>query len=309
MNNSLFQSVEYVGALLKNVVVGNAANKNFQGKKLGDLRASSTTTHLQQLTGKWFLGTDRPMAKVGATTFTYTAAAGTLFGNSGPAYSDVRQGYVGDCWLVGAFAELAHQSPSEIQSMFIVNGDGTYTARFFNNGRAEYVTVDSQLPVDRNGRFVFANLGDRADNAGNVLWVALAEKAYVQMSEAGWLRGRNAINSYAVISGGLMSDALTQITGRTGFSMWMPNSATAAFDTLRTAYDSGKCVGLATGNSVANSLLVPRHQFVMVGYDAEARSITVFNPWGVNNGSSKPGLVTMNQDEVFANFIYWSRSA
>jgi hypothetical protein len=239
----------------------------------------------------------------------YTVAAGTLFGDNGPSYTDVRQGYVGDCWLVGAFAELAHQSPSDIQNMFLVNGDGTYTARFVNNGRAEYVTVDSKLPVDRNGRLVFANLGAQADDAANVLWVALAEKAYVQMSESGFLRGRNATNSYAVISGGMMSEALTQLTGRTGSSYWMPRSSSASFDVLRAAYDAGKCVGLATGNAVASSLLVARHQFVMVGYDAEARTITVFNPWGINNGTSMPGLLTMHQDDIFANFVYWSRSA
>ncbi len=32
-----------------------------------------------------------------------------------------------------ALAEIAYRSPSTITSMFIVNGDGTYTVRFYNN--------------------------------------------------------------------------------------------------------------------------------------------------------------------------------
>jgi hypothetical protein len=36
--------------------------------------------------------------------------------------------------------------------MFTKNGDGTYSVRFFNNGVAEYVTVDRELPGRRHRR-------------------------------------------------------------------------------------------------------------------------------------------------------------
>src|SRR5207244_2789506 len=82
----------------------------------------------------------------------------------------------------------ALRNPSAIENMFIVNGDGTYTVRFFNGSSAEYVTVDSFLPTDSSGSFVFANMGGQASSSSNELWVALAEKAYVQLNECTWLR-------------------------------------------------------------------------------------------------------------------------
>mgnify|MGYP007071135499 CR=1 FL=1 len=47
-------------------------------------------------------------------------------------------------------AELraALKNPSAITSMFTVNGDGTYTVRFYNGTQTAYVTVDSMLPTD-----------------------------------------------------------------------------------------------------------------------------------------------------------------
>ena len=44
------------------------------------------------------------------------------------------------------------------------------------------------LPTYSGGWFLYANMGDHASSSSNVLWVALAEKAYAQMNEAGWLR-------------------------------------------------------------------------------------------------------------------------
>ena len=71
---------------------------------------------------------------------------------------------------MAALAEIAYRSPATITSMFIVNGDGTYTVRFYNNGKADYVTVDSQLPSG------YASIA-------NELWVGLAEKAWAQFYE------------------------------------------------------------------------------------------------------------------------------
>ena len=52
------------------------------------------------------------------------------------------------------------------------------------------MTVDSKLPTYGGGGFIYANMGGLASNSNNVLWVALAEKAYAQMNETSWLDRR-----------------------------------------------------------------------------------------------------------------------
>lgn len=86
--------------------------------------------------------------------------------------------------------------------MFIDNGDGTFTVRFFNNGVADYVTVDRYLPTTSN-RAAYAGWGGgEASSSMNELWVALAEKAYAQLGASGWSRPGNNRNSYSDIEGG-----------------------------------------------------------------------------------------------------------
>src|SRR2546430_11379240 len=47
----------------------------------------------------------------------------------------------------------------------------------------------SYLPTDNGGSLLYANRGAYYASAGNELWTALAEKAYVQINEMGWTRG------------------------------------------------------------------------------------------------------------------------
>ena len=95
-------------------------------------------------------------------------------------------------------------------------GDDTYTVRFWDTTTKawDYVTVDSRLPEDDNGRFAFANMGQYLNSSTNVLWVALIEKAFVQVNESGWL-GRQPSNSYAAIASGYPTHAaVLDLTGQ-----------------------------------------------------------------------------------------------
>jgi hypothetical protein len=209
---------------------------------------------------------------------------------------------------VATLGEAALRTPNAIKDMFIVNGDGTYTVRFFNNGKADYVTVDGKLPVDQFGRFVFANMGGSAGSSTNVLWVALAEKAYAQMNASGWVRmglPGNGANSYQAIAGGYFSVAASQIANRASTTASISGSS---FTQFKTAFDSGKYIGFATTGSPVASNLVGGHQYVAISYNATSQSVTLFNPWGMNNGSAYPGLVTLTWTSLAGNFSYWDRA-
>ena len=305
-NASLFKA-DYVQQLTQDVVLGNVANARYQGLSLGNMNVGSSVTLMTCLVNKWFLGSDRPLGTSDwGPTYAYAQASGTLF-NGTPTYADIRQGGLGDCYFLTALAETAVRSASIIQNMFIVNGDGTYTVRFYHNGAADYVTVDSYLPVDQYGRLVFNGNGASAKSSSNVLWADLAEKAYVQLAEQGWsraLEGGNKTNAYRTISGGYIFDALSQITGHT--SSWVyhgSNLIASDFNTFVAAWNSGNFIGFASAGSPASSAIVGNHAYAVLSYNAQTQQVTLFNPWGVNNGSNRPGIVTLSWTQIQASFV------
>ena len=103
-------------------------------------------------------------------------ASGSLFPGT-PSHRDEFQGQLGDCYLISALGSIADSDPAAIEDMFINNGDGTYTVRFYggtygtsanadgstsdgflNNAcTADYMTVNSSLPVYSNGMLAYAD--------------------------------------------------------------------------------------------------------------------------------------------------------
>jgi hypothetical protein len=296
--------------LTNKVVNGDAANARYQGANLGNLSAGVSANRLELLVDKWFLGKDHPLAQddLGSVNYAYQNVSGSLFVN-GVSYQDVHQGAVGDCYFLAGLAETALRTPAAIQDMFTDNGDGTFTVRFFNNGAADYVTVDRALPT-QFGQLIFASMGSSPSAASNELWVALAEKAYAQINESGWLRSHfglpgNGINSYQAIAGGWGGDALQQITGRTTV-LWNGLSASGLINAwnngaLITLGSRGESDTLMDGNGV-----VQRHAYAMIGYNASTGRFSFFNPWGMNNGSA-PDIVNLTFAQVQQSFESWDR--
>ena len=118
---------------------------------------------------------------------------------------------------MASLAEAALRSPATITNMFVVNGDGTYTVKFFNYGQAEYVTVDAYLPTNRSGNAIYAGMGKNYTNSANELWTMLAEKAYAQAnSSVGSARDcpATARTPIPASKGGYIYAALGHVTGQ-----------------------------------------------------------------------------------------------
>lgn len=298
-NTSLFGSLDYVWQLTSYVVSGNAANAYYQTSTLGGLAAGSSASQLQNLVNKWFLGIDRP-----TTPYTYALTSGTLF-VGGANYTDINQGNLRDCYLLTSLAETALKSPAAISDMFVVNGDGTYTVKIYNNSQAAYVTVDSYLPVDAAGRLAYAGVGKAYNDTGNELWVSLVEKAYVQINEMGGLRGYlpgSGQNSYSAIENGYIYAALGQITGQATVAFSSTHEDTN-FSAFVAAYNQGKLIGFSSNRAPASSSVVGDHSYAVVQYDAANQTVTLFNPWGIQNG-----LLTLTWSEIQSNFSYFDRT-
>jgi hypothetical protein len=253
--------------------------------------------------GRWFLGQDHPndsfVNSQGQTiTPTYQAVNLPLW-NGSPVYQDVAQGFVGDCWLMASLAEVAARNPGDITSMFIDNGDHTYTVRLFNGSTPDYLTVDNMLPGGGN---TYAHpQGD--------LWVALAEKAYAQENAFGWIgSSHQGVESYGALSGGYPQWALPAITGLSA-----PSYDVNA-NSVMNAFLQGSFVVMCTGDSPNSSQVVPDHCYALLNYNGTTSSFTLFNPWGVGGGHSAannqfyPGMINVTCAQLPGDFDSWAKA-
>ncbi len=255
-----------------------------------------------------------PFANPVAHTAYSPAPAGIpLFRSGGPSYLDVAQGTdpttVGDCWLEASLAEVAARDPQDIRNMFTYDGTtvdngatvGLYTVRFFNSsGSAVYVKVDTEFP---SGGDYYDHV--RNDLGTQVLWVALAEKAYAVANGLGYVTTANEYqDSYTALYGGWPSWALPAITGKPAGN-YSINSTNLASD-----WNSGDLIELVT-SSPRSSYLFPNHVYAVVGYNpASSKPFELFNPWGTDSSGWCPGetnkiygLVGVNAAFISQNFI------
>ncbi len=279
---------DYVTVLSNKVINGDTANKS------SNLQAGSSADQLDKLINKWFLGSERP-----ETSHTYQYAQGSLFQN-GISHDDIRQGYINNCFFLAGLGATLVQSPETIQNMFVDNGDGTFTVRFYNKGIADYVTVDRYLPTNNIGNFVYANAGYYHGNASNELWVALAEKAYAQLNESGWINQDNTNSYNGIGNAGYLSDAFKHITGeKSALGRYL------SFNKVVDAFNSGEVIGFGSKSAGIESNIVASHAYALIDYNADTQKFTLLNPWSTDNNALKSRTLELSWNEISSNFSYW----
>jgi hypothetical protein len=284
---------EYVRGLATDVVNTSPANLRYKGQTAGNLSAGSSSTLLNNLVDKWFLGTDEPALTT--SQLTYQTTTGNLF-NGTPSRADARQGALGDCYFIAAVASIADSNPDAVRNMFVDNGDGTYTVRFYSvhDGMADYVTVSRRLPAQFNGALGYSGYGLSVSSTSTTVWIALAEKAYAQWNETG-NEGRDGTNRYAAIEGGWMGYVNAQVLG-TASSNYSVTSVNK--QTLITALISQKAVTIGTKTSVAAGLY-GSHAYLVTGYEASTDTFRLHNPWGF----SHPGALSYSQLQAYCSMF------
>jgi hypothetical protein len=112
---------------------------------------------------------------------------------------------------------------------------------------------------------------------------------------------------YTAISGGYMYMAMGQITGQATVSFVY--ASTTTFDTMAAAFNSGKSIAFGSkGNPANTNLVVGGHAYAVTSVNTTQRTVTLFNPWGLNNGHDS-GLITLTWAQVQANFTWYDRTA
>jgi hypothetical protein len=309
----------YVKQMFDNVVLGNTANA-----AIGDLTANSTSAQTTSLIGKWFQGTDNPTINSGSQYESF--ASESLFANGAPSASDINQGNVTDSAFLSSLSSLAATNPNAIENMFTDNGNGTYGVRFYLNGQAQYVTVDSQLAVMNSGT---ANDGSSLeyDNSTNgSKWGQLAEKAYAEfLSEVNG--GSNDMANlqmdgdsflYSGLNESLadFSQTSLQDVSTTQYNLTSDTAANSHYTAMKnflgtqitTALSSGNAVTMNcnasgfTGQVFETNDLVADHSFAVTAYNATTQTVTLDNPWNAD-GSHVTTKFTMSLDDLAAEGV------
>lgn len=103
---------------------------------------------------------------------------------------------------------------------------------------------------------------------------------------------------------------MRQISGLTTEGRGIPGSSNEQ-STLISSFNSGQLITLGTKDfNLTNSHVVADHEYTLVGYNSSTQRFTLFNPWGVDEGTSSqyPGIIELTWSEIVGNFDYWNHT-
>jgi Calpain family cysteine protease len=165
------------------------------------------------------------------------------------------------------------------------------------------------LPTYDWGNFIYANdsSGMAYNNVNNELWVALAEKAYAQINESGWI-GQDNTNTYDGIGFGWSALSLRQITGLNAGGNAMTTQISLPFFTytivhvndMMAAFNAGRMVTVNSKDSGVGPGVVANHSYILTGYNSVTGKYKLYNPWGGTDGE-----VELTYSQLANNFSGW----
>lgn len=212
-----------------------------------------------------------------------------LYGPDGIKASDVKQGYIADCYFASSMCAVAGSKPDAIRQAIKDNNDGTFTVRFFEldwQGKRSVhnETVDADLP-SYGDMPAYAKSAEVVDGKQWMeLWPSILEKAY-----AAWKGSYEAMGH-----GGAAGDVMTALTGQPSSQTTTqgPGDADPLWARMKKASAEGKPMTAGTGSEEDERYKDPKagvygwHAYTVLGVeetkdgDKPKRMVTMRNPWG-----------------------------
>jgi len=133
-------------------------------------------------------------------------AAKTKVFKDGAGAGDLKQGELGDCYLLSAMSVIAHLRPDLIKRIFheksrTYRQDGIYTVMMYQGRRPVIITIDDYFPCKHRDRHAYIQIEADKQTKEKEIWPMIIEKAYSKL-----------YGSYKNIEGGLVDAALSDLT-------------------------------------------------------------------------------------------------
>jgi calpain-15 len=146
---------------------------------------------------------------------------------------DIRQGYIGNCWIMAAISAVA-EVESRIDDLFLtkyLSPNGIYGMQLYSLGVPFTQIVDDYLPIWDDYQPVFANVGFDGS-----VWGALTEKVFAK-----WY------GNYEHTIAGWMKHAVSALNGSPVSEHWHTDYTKAAiWDILTSAHADNDIVTAAS---------------------------------------------------------------